>query len=115
VRDQKFPSVHRLAKPRDYSEVFETSKRISDRYFIILYKPNGLGIARLGTVVSKKSIRLATTRNRIKRIIREGFRRHKELLAGHDLVVMVKKNFELTNSGVMSLAINNILTKVKRA
>jgi ribonuclease P protein component len=41
----------------------------------IYTKPNGLDYARLGLIVSKKFERRATKRNRIKRILRETFRR----------------------------------------
>jgi ribonuclease P protein component len=40
-------------------------------------KPNGLGYARLGLIVSKKFERHAVKRNRIKRILRETFRRNR--------------------------------------
>lgn len=50
---------------------------------------NDLKIPRLGLVVGK-SLGKATTRNRIKRILREIFRMHKQLLRDLDLVVLVK-------------------------
>lgn len=40
-------------------------------------KPNGLGFARLGLIVSKKIERHAVKRNWIKRILRETFRRNR--------------------------------------
>ena len=47
--------------------------------------------ARLGLAIAKKQIRLATRRNRLKRLARECFRQHREQLAGLDLVVMVRR------------------------
>jgi ribonuclease P protein component len=44
--------------------------------------------ARLGLAISKKNCRLAVQRNRLKRIVRESFRAHKEMLGGLDIVVM---------------------------
>jgi ribonuclease P protein component len=47
---------------------------------------------RLGITVTKK-VGNAVVRNRLKRLIREFFRRNKDLFpAGHDVVVMAKKN-----------------------
>lgn len=40
--------------------------------------------------IAKKQIRLATGRNRIKRLARETFRRHRDRLAGHDFVVLAR-------------------------
>ena len=38
--------------------------------------------------IGKKNCRLSTGRNRLKRIIRESFRQHREALGGVDIVVM---------------------------
>ncbi len=40
--------------------------------------------------ISKKHCRRATARNRLKRIVRESFRQHKNELEGFDVVVMNK-------------------------
>ncbi len=51
------------------------------------YRPNGLETARLGVVVAKKLAKRANLRNLVKRIARETFRRHREVLPAMDLVV----------------------------
>lgn len=56
--------------------------------FTVLYKENGEHEARLGLAVSKKNCRLAVGRNRLKRVIRESFRQHRETLQGFDVVVL---------------------------
>lgn len=60
----------------------------------MLCRPNDLDRARLGLAVSKKVCARATGRNRLKRVIRESFRRHQESLAvqgGVDIVVLPKR------------------------
>jgi ribonuclease P protein component len=44
--------------------------------------------ARLGLAISKKHCRRATGRNRLKRLVRESFRRHAAELEGLDIVVL---------------------------
>jgi len=56
--------------------------------FTVLCRANEDDEARLGLAIAKKHCRLATDRNRIKRVIRESFRRHKAALAGLDIVVL---------------------------
>ena len=56
--------------------------------FTVLYKENGEQEARLGMAMSKKNCRLAVGRNRLKRVIRESFRQHREALLGLDVVVL---------------------------
>ncbi len=53
---------------------------------------NPNGVKRLGITVTKKTGN-AVFRNRMKRLIREFFRRNKDLFpAGHDTIVLAKKN-----------------------
>lgn len=54
----------------------------------MLYRQNGLSDARLGLAISKKCARRAVDRNRLKRIVRESFRRHRQLIPGVDVVVL---------------------------
>jgi ribonuclease P protein component len=56
--------------------------------FTVLFRPNRTSEPRLGLAVSKKNCRLATGRNRLKRIIRESFRQHRHELPGLDIVVL---------------------------
>ncbi len=46
---------------------------------------------RLGLVIGKESVKLSVERNRLKRLIRDSFRLHQELLAGLDIVVVARK------------------------
>jgi ribonuclease P protein component len=53
----------------------------------VLDRQPGSG-ARLGLAVSRKHARLAVTRSRLKRLIRESFRTHRPALADRDVVVL---------------------------
>lgn len=63
-------------------------------FFLILAIKSQVPQARLGIVVGKRNVKLAVDRNKLKRVIREFFRHEQELLAGMDVVVVVKKNFD---------------------
>ena len=69
-----FPKHAKLLKAADYNHVFDKPVRSSDRYFTVLARPNKLLNARLGMAFSKKRVRRAVARNRLKRISRESFR-----------------------------------------
>jgi len=56
--------------------------------FTVLYRPNGSDEPRIGLAIGKKNCRLSTERNRLKRIVRESFRQHRQELGGVDLVVL---------------------------
>ncbi|WP_293007172.1 ribonuclease P protein component [Nitrosomonas sp.] len=69
------PKHCKLQKASEFAAIINFKCQISGDLIQIYAKPNGLGYARLGLIVSKKFERRATRRNRIKRILRETFRR----------------------------------------
>lgn len=92
IARQGFPRSARLLRSADYSRVFEQRQRSSDHYFTVLrYRHGGPG-SRLGLAISRKQVKRAVDRNRLKRLIRELFRRHHHRLAGYDLVVMARSS-----------------------
>lgn len=70
-----FPRAARLLKPTEFKKVFDRPRVCSDAYFKLLARDNALGQARIGMAVSRRVDRHAVGRNRIKRIVRESFRR----------------------------------------
>jgi len=71
-----------------------------------LCRQNDQDVARLGLAIAKKQLRLAVSRNRIKRLIRDSFRFNQELLAGLDIVV-------LTRTSVLKCSNNEILLQLE--
>ena len=84
-----FRPHERIKDPADFRRAFDRKRSVSDDVLIIYGVENGLDFPRLGISVSRKKLRRATARNRVKRIIREAFRLDKaELPPGVDLVVL---------------------------
>lgn len=86
--DASFPRRVRLTGRHAFARVFDQPAKSSDRYFAVLTRPNDLAYPRLGLAVSRKVAKSAVARNRIKRVVRESFRRHQRKLGGLDCVVM---------------------------
>ena len=78
----------RLLSAKDYERVFQRAQKSSGKAFTVLARPGGQAGARLGLAIARKQIRRAVARNRIKRLVRESFRRHQDLLSGLDVVVI---------------------------
>lgn len=76
-RDGSFSRKYRLSKSSDFKRVFTKGKRTATPLFVIYSLRNHLPYSRLGIQV-KARIGTAVRRNRIKRIVREVFRRIKE-------------------------------------
>jgi ribonuclease P protein component len=92
--DSRFPSDVKIRKSSEFKEVFEKGKRLYTEHFTILYNPNSLGFPRLGLVVGKRNYGNAVRRNRVKRIIREVFRKNKSLFDSLDVLILPRKNSE---------------------
>ena len=84
----RFHKDNRLLDAAAYERVFKKATRSRDKWFTVLCRENNNEAARLGLAISKKHCRAATTRNRIKRIVRESFRLNQAKLAGLDVIVI---------------------------
>jgi len=73
--------TERIAKKADFERLWRRGKKIHGDYLVVAYCPNRLEKTRLGVTVSKK-VGCAVVRNRIKRLIREYFRLHKDIFHG---------------------------------
>jgi ribonuclease P protein component len=84
--------------PRDYSRVFRQAKRIGGGGLTILTVENSVGHPRLGLAIAKKHVKLASQRNRLKRIIRESFRQHQSAFSSIDIVVLSRPGVDPNDS-----------------
>jgi ribonuclease P protein component len=91
-----FPSDLRIRKSSEFEEVFEKGSKLYTEHYTIVYTPNSLGFPRLGLVVGKRCGN-ALRRNRIKRILREVFRRNKSLFDSLDVLILVKRWSKILN------------------
>ena len=86
-----FSPKKRLRTNSEFQAVFGKCKKFSGRYFTLLVKKNTLEFPRLGVGISKKKIKTAVGRNKVKRVVRESFRHHQKQLPNLDIVVVVQK------------------------
>lgn len=86
----KFTRTYRLVSKQDFQSVFANPKKVTRKNLLILFTPNQLPHARLGIIIGKHLVKHATDRNRLRRVIRESFRHHKEALDGFDIIVLVR-------------------------
>ncbi len=101
-----FSKFHRLLKSKQFKPVFNGTRKIRNKYLSVFAVKNNFDYPRLGLAISKKSVKLAVGRNRIKRIIRDEFRTHKDLLKGFDIIIVSKPSInDLSNSELREVLI----------
>lgn len=71
---ERFPHNVRIVRSSDYRALYKAGKKIHSERFVLFCRANNLGHLRLGITVSRK-VGGAVVRNRIKRLLKEIFRR----------------------------------------
>ncbi|OGV50801.1 MAG: ribonuclease P protein component [Legionellales bacterium RIFCSPHIGHO2_12_FULL_42_9] len=95
----RFDKIRRLRNKEDYESVFKRGNKTSTSEFVVLHQRTTLKTARLGFAISKKAIPKAHQRNRIKRLLRESFR--KQTLPPVDVVFLAKQGIDLKGNKVL--------------
>ena len=115
--NQTFPLNHRLAHSYEFDAVLDKNEaRISSPSLLLLAKQNNQGFNRLGMIVSKKSIPGSVQRNKVKRRIRETFRKiSPEHEFGWDIVLMTRQkiNTETNLTGFLQNSFTSLADKLR--
>lgn len=86
-----FPKSARLRKRPEFLRLSRTGKKIHCANFLLITRVNDRGEGRLGITVSSK-VAGAVARNRIKRLVREFYRRRRrDFFPGLDILVIARK------------------------
>lgn len=85
---EKFPRSARLLTPAQYSNVFSSPKKFYLKGLLALCCVNNEGNNRLGLAIAKKNLPKAVDRNRVKRLVRDTFRKQSCKDKGIDVVVL---------------------------
>jgi len=109
-----FPKEVRLLTASDYSNVFQDVQlRVSSKNFLILARTYEKNHPRLGIIIAKKNVKLAVERNRLKRQLRETYRKQRQVLPSLDIVVLAKKGADSYNSSLIAKELDYLWQKLK--
>jgi ribonuclease P protein component len=103
-----FSRSFRLTSKEEFQAVFKKANKISQKHILGLYQPSQRSYSRLGIVVAKHIVNKAVARNRIKRLIRESFRYHKDTLKGLDIIVLLRTKYDAKDSNAWRNDIENL-------
>ncbi len=109
-----FTQADRLRRRAEYLRVQAQGKRLYSRHFGVTLATTEAPGPRLGLVVTRRFGK-AAKRNRMKRLLREFFRRHKGRLPSQDVVIMAKKGAEALNYDQVAEELGRLLLSHKVA
>ena len=90
-KDERLRKEERLRRKGDFETIAKEGVRRHTKNFLVIARKNDRGFSRLGAVASKR-LGKAVERNRVKRLMREFFRRNKDQLPpSTDYVIVGKK------------------------
>ena len=113
LSNSTFPKTSILRSSADYRRVFQRGKSVSSPHAKLLYFLNDDNVQpRLGLAISKKQIRYAVNRNKVKRICREAFRHRKGQLLSLDIIAMTRTSAVELPPGEFRSHIDKLLDRI---
>ena len=114
VGNASFPKTSRLKLASDFRDLLRNGISFRQNGIAVYFKKSGQKKSRLGIIVSKRILKRAVDRNRIKRSIREFFRRERKNFNAHfDLVVRIQQNVNLFEDNNLQKYLKALLQAVK--
>ncbi|RMH93850.1 ribonuclease P protein component [Lysobacter pythonis] len=109
----RFCKTARVRSRTQYARVFESARRFHHSAFTLHRAPveAGIGVSRLGLAVSRKVDPRAVGRNRIKRVLRETFRRLHARMPAFDWVIVVKPVAATMDNAALAAALIETLRR----
>lgn len=109
------PRARRLLRKVDYEAVYARGRRFGDNFFGVHYlQREPAGPSRIGLSVGLKAAGGGVRRNRIRRVVREGFRLAQHRFSGVDVVVTARSGVRQAPEAAMRNSLDALWSKLAR-
>jgi ribonuclease P protein component len=112
LNNQGFPPELRLKTQAEFSHTLQKRLRLFSPFYTIFYSPNGKNHSRIGFVISKRQVKKAHERNRLRRIAKEAFRLRQGEIFAWDLVIMASHQAITVENEELRRCIDGLLSKL---
>lgn len=115
MSDFHFRRTNRLLSSAEFQPLFDQPDfRVSGATLLLLARrrEGNLDEPRLGLVIGRRRVRLSVHRNTIRRVSRETFRHRKDVLAGLDIILLVKAPVPRADRQVLRVELERLWDKL---
>ena len=114
AREEGYSRRHRFSVQGSFGPVLRGSRKLRGRLAILHVAQGHAGRSRLGLALTRRLVPDSVDRNRVKRLVREAFRRHVVKHAGLDCVVSLRERFDAAQVAPLAAEIHGLFDQLVR-
>lgn len=115
ARKEGYSRRHRFSVQGSFGPVLRDSRKLRGRFAILHVAAGRPGISRLGIALTRRLVPHSVDRNRVKRLVRDTFRRHVAKHAGLDCVVSLRERFDAEKSEPVFAEIRTLFDQLAKS
>jgi ribonuclease P protein component len=111
---QGFAPHQRILTAAGFDAVYSKRQRLADNFFSVNVAANTLGFARLGLSIGTKVVGNSVARNRVKRQVRDSFRRVAAELPAVDVVVGARNGARTAHNAHLRESLDELWKEIQK-
>jgi ribonuclease P protein component len=111
---QGFAPHQRILTAAGFDAVYSKRQRLVDNFFAVNVASNTLGYARLGLSIGSKAVGNSVARNRVKRQVRDSFRRIATDLPAIDVVVGARNGARTAHNACLRESLDDLWKEIQK-
>lgn len=115
ARKQGLSRRHRFAERGAYGPLLKAGRKLRGRLAVLHVGRSSSGHSRLGIALTRKMIPRAVERNRVRRLVREAFRRHMARQLPVDCVVTLRQPIAVPERALLKAELDMLLDQLCRS
>ena len=112
ARREGYSRRHRFAARGSFAPVLRGARKLRGRLAVIHVAPSPGPYPRLGIALTRRLVRSSVDRNRVKRLVREAYRRHPARQRRLDCVVMLRERFDAAQAAALAAEVRQLLDQL---